>query len=69
LAGGVAANRSLRKKLAELCQKNKLIFLVPELELSTDNAQMIAMAAYFQLQHGQKARKIATIRANPAWGI
>lgn len=48
LAGGVAANSYLRDILQkELKSLNKKLFL-PPLELCTDNAAMIATAAYFQ---------------------
>lgn len=57
LCGGVAANDELRRNL-ELKTKNlKLNFLVPPKNLCTDNAAMIAAAAYFQWQNltaGQK---------------
>lgn len=45
LAGGVSANLRLREKL----QKNiKVELFLPELKYTTDNAAMIASAAYFQ---------------------
>ena len=47
LAGGVAANSRLREKLAnELSLLGKQLF-VPELKYCTDNAAMIASAAFF----------------------
>lgn len=69
LTGGVAANKQLRERLANECKVNKLDFLVPEMSLCTDNAQMIAIAAYFNLYNGQKPIKSAKIRANPAWEL
>jgi N6-L-threonylcarbamoyladenine synthase len=44
LAGGVAANQSLRKELAG---RLKAPLLCPDIKLCTDNAAMIASAAYF----------------------
>ncbi len=44
ISGGVAANRKLRQQLVE---KSNLPVFFPPFELSTDNAAMIAMAAYF----------------------
>jgi tRNA N6-adenosine threonylcarbamoyltransferase len=44
LAGGVAANQSLRKELAA---RLKAPLLCPDIKLCTDNAAMIAAAAYF----------------------
>jgi N6-L-threonylcarbamoyladenine synthase len=51
LCGGVAANQELRRQL-ELKVKAlpKVNFLVPAKNLCTDNAAMIATAAYFQWQ-------------------
>jgi len=47
LAGGVAANLSLRQTLAEKLKENlpKTAFLSPALEFCTDNATMIGLAA------------------------
>jgi N6-L-threonylcarbamoyladenine synthase len=51
-AGGVAANSSLRNALAALSDHNGLPFVVPPLELCTDNAVMIAWAGVERLQLG-----------------
>lgn len=69
LAGGVAANRALRESLAQMCQEHNLDFKVPNLELCGDNAQMIALAAYFNLRSGQKPQAPAKVSANPAWEL
>lgn len=69
LSGGVAANRRLRAELAEMCKQNKLTFQVPTPELCTDNAQMIAIAAYFNLRSGQKPTTPSKVKANPAWEL
>lgn len=69
LSGGVAANRALRQSLAKLCRQNELEFIVPDPELCTDNAQMIALAAYFHLYNGGRAVPPAQVKANPAWEI
>ncbi len=56
LAGGVAANSTLREKL-----KNSLNvqFYAPEFEFTTDNAAMIASSAYYLYQ--QKKEKACTL--------
>jgi len=46
LSGGVAANALLRKTLKAESQKLKAHFLVADLKYNTDNAVMIAVAAY-----------------------
>jgi len=48
VAGGVAANKGLRKSLNE--QIKDLEILVPSIEYCTDNAAMIGVAAYFKYQ-------------------
>jgi N6-L-threonylcarbamoyladenine synthase len=44
VAGGVAANASIRAALAALAEKNSLPFVAPPMWLCTDNAAMIAWA-------------------------
>jgi N6-L-threonylcarbamoyladenine synthase len=46
IAGGVSANSLLRKQLTERCLTNHLTTQIPPLEYCTDNAAMIACAAY-----------------------
>lgn len=69
LAGGVAANKALRASLANLAEQEKINFLVPNQELCGDNAQMIALAAYFNLRSGEKPKDPAKVSANPAWEL
>lgn len=47
VAGGVAANSGLRKKLTELCKEKNVKLTIPALKYCTDNATMIAAAGYF----------------------
>jgi N6-L-threonylcarbamoyladenine synthase len=46
MAGGVAANSQLRKAMEELAARRGLPLLIPPLDLCTDNAAMIAAAAW-----------------------
>jgi N6-L-threonylcarbamoyladenine synthase len=48
LAGGVAANRGLRSALADRCEQLKVPLLTPPMNLCTDNAAMIAAAAFLK---------------------
>lgn len=48
LAGGVSANKILRKRLQEACENNGFIAYLPELKYTTDNAAMIAAAGIFK---------------------
>jgi N6-L-threonylcarbamoyladenine synthase len=52
IAGGVSANKGLREEFAKLCAENNINLLVPPLKYCTDNATMIAAAAYFAYQKG-----------------
>ena len=54
LAGGVAANSKLRGTLEEECKKNKIEIHVPAPVLCTDNAAMIACAAYYKYMAGER---------------
>ncbi len=58
VAGGVAANKGLRKKMLELCLENNIECTFPELKYCTDNATMIGAAAYFLIDKATKDLKI-----------
>ena len=64
LAGGVAANKSLQKRLQGECRKNKLNFLSAERKYQTDNAVMIAVAAYINHLQGKQRRITAQADLN-----
>ena len=53
LAGGVAANVELRKRLAEACEQLGVPLFVPSFKFSLDNAAMIAVAGYFRALNGE----------------
>ncbi|OPZ93407.1 MAG: tRNA N6-adenosine threonylcarbamoyltransferase [Firmicutes bacterium ADurb.Bin419] len=52
LAGGVAANSLLRKELMERAGKEGFLVYYPSPILCTDNAAMIACAAYYEFERG-----------------
>ncbi len=52
VAGGVAANSALRKSLADLMKQRKGRLVLPSLSLCTDNAAMIAHAAWLLAGEG-----------------
>jgi N6-L-threonylcarbamoyladenine synthase len=55
LAGGVAANTSLREKMQKMCQKNNLKLLIAPKKLCTDNAVMVASLACHKYLTGRFA--------------
>lgn len=69
LSGGVAANRRLRATLSEQCRVNSVEFIVPDFKLCTDNAEMIAIAAYFKLRAGSKPVPYSKIKADSSWEL
>ena len=50
ICGGVAANSSLRKQFQLQAEKMSLTLHIPDPSLCTDNAAMIAAAAYYQIK-------------------
>jgi N6-L-threonylcarbamoyladenine synthase len=54
LAGGVAANLSLREHLIQALRPLSIRLSYPPIEFCTDNAAMIAGAAYFHLCRGER---------------
>jgi len=55
VAGGVSANTELRRRLQSYARETGVTLSLPPLELCTDNAAMIAAAAYYAEQKGMKA--------------
>ncbi len=66
LAGGVAANRALRRHFALLTGKLRVRLVVPEFSLCTDNAAMVACAGWFLARSGARSRLSAP--AVSSWG-
>ncbi len=55
LAGGVSANRELRRMTGEMCDALGVKLYMPEIGLCTDNSAMIGSAAYYRLMRGEVA--------------
>ena len=53
MAGGVAANSQLRKKLRELTVRYNWEVFIPQKKYCTDNGAMIAMAAHYAYLRGE----------------
>lgn len=53
IAGGVSANRRLRRLLQEKAEANRWNAYVPEITLCTDNAAMIGIVAHYKYEKGE----------------
>ncbi len=70
VAGGVGANRQLRRQLNALCAQAGVRVHYPELHLCTDNGAMIAMAAAMRIQAGvQTAEPRYSFNVKPRWPL
>jgi len=67
LAGGVSANSSLRARLRDEGARVGLRVFVPPVEFCTDNAAMIAAAAYYRGASAIVAPELLTADPNFAW--
>lgn len=54
LGGGVAANRGLRARAAEVCRAKGIELFIPDIASCTDNAAMIAYAGALRLSAGER---------------
>ena len=65
-AGGVSANTFLRENLENFLEKRGLKLLLPKkLEYCTDNAAMIAGAAYWMMQKNPEIAQVQFVDADP----
>ena len=67
VAGGVAANNTIRAALETVCKAGGTGFVAPPLALCTDNAAMIAYAGAELFAAGQ--RDDLTLAARPRWPL
>lgn len=67
IAGGVAANQTIRSGLETLCTDAGLQFMAPPLALCTDNAAMIAYAGVELYADG--VRHDMSLSARPRWPL
>jgi N6-L-threonylcarbamoyladenine synthase len=62
VAGGVAANSSLRQEMERSCKEAGVTLYLPGMGLCIDNAAMIALAGYLHYQQGERSE----LDLNPA---
>ncbi len=55
VAGGVAANSSLRKRMNDEAQKRGITLFLPGMFYCIDNAAMIALAGYLHFKRGERS--------------
>lgn len=67
VAGGVAANKTIRRKLEATAQRNGFDFLAPPMVYCTDNAAMIALAGAERLALGLTSD--IDVVARPRWPL
>lgn len=68
VAGGVGANRQLRKQLNSTAEKTGCRVFYPDLEFCTDNGAMIAFAGAMRLQQ-QDAQSGYRFSVKPRWDL
>ncbi len=67
VAGGVSANRALRKRLRTICEERQAQLCLPDPQWCTDNGAMIAYAGLLQLQQHRPVQ--ASPSAHPRWPL
>lgn len=67
IAGGVAANKGLRKSIQDLSIKYKWNVHIPKMEYCTDNAAMIATTGYYKFLAEDFSSLTATASARASW--
>ncbi len=53
IAGGVAANSELRRRMSEMAHQEGFRLFIPKLEYCTDNGAMVAMVGYLKMKEGK----------------
>ena len=69
VAGGVGANRELRRQLNARAAKAKISVFYPELEFCTDNGAMIALAGALRFQAGKSIKPAGAFAVRPRWPL
>lgn len=67
IAGGVSANKGLRKSITEVGNSKGWKVYIPAFEYCTDNAAMIAISGYYKYLAGEFSALDAATSARAAW--
>lgn len=68
VAGGVAANSHLRRRLGEICASHGARLSIPPISLCGDNGAMVAAAGYFEYLKGNLSDTSLNASANDYYG-
>jgi N6-L-threonylcarbamoyladenine synthase len=69
VAGGVGANRELRRQLNAQAARLGISVFYPELEFCTDNGAMIALAGALRFQAGCSIKPAGAFAVRPRWPL
>ena len=69
VAGGVGANRELRRQLDAKAERHGIAVFYPELEFCTDNGAMIALAGALRFQAGVSIKPAGAFAVRPRWPL
>jgi N6-L-threonylcarbamoyladenine synthase len=69
VAGGVGANRGLRRRLNECVGKANVTVFYPEFEFCTDNGAMIALAGALRFEAGLSLKPAGAFAVRPRWPL
>lgn len=67
IAGGVAANKGLRKGIEDMALKYKWKVHIPKMEFCTDNAAMIAITGYYKFLEQEFSPLTVSASARASW--
>jgi len=63
VAGGVACNKALRKRLSDEADARGIKFYYPRPVYCTDNGAMIALTGYYRIMRGEKSGQAEDVRS------
>ncbi|MEI7614331.1 MAG: tRNA (adenosine(37)-N6)-threonylcarbamoyltransferase complex transferase subunit TsaD [Betaproteobacteria bacterium] len=69
VAGGVGANRELRRQLDEQAARKGISVFYPEFEFCTDNGAMIALAGALRFKAGLSIKPAGAFAVRPRWPL